>query len=141
ATFTFLMLLGRWIHRLAVRRHTNRLRQLDPLPVALDRPASDEGKPKGRIPLSELKRGDTFLLQPGQVLPVAAELDQEAADLNLEWINGEPHPRPWHRGNTVPAGAFGTGQLPLQFRAMESWSNSLLRALMETDGQAVDPSL
>src|SRR5690606_19149487 len=48
--------------------------------------------------------------------------------------------RSWRRGNIVPAGAFGTGRLPLHFRAEESWRDSLLRPLMETADHSAEPS-
>jgi cation transport ATPase len=84
STFTFLMLVGRWLQQKALERNRAQLLagQNEPPPV-LDAATGT------RISAAQLTPGTAFSVAPGQLVPVRSRLDSEAATLNLEWISGE----------------------------------------------------
>ncbi len=109
--FTFLMLVGRWVHQSAVARNRRRLLQA---PLALLRPAV----------------GERYAVAAGLAIPVRSLLLSDAADLGLEWINGEPEARCAHTGSAVPSGAINLSNGSLQLEALENWEDSLLSQLL-----------
>ncbi len=125
STFTFLMLVGRWLQQKAVERNRAQLlaQQADPPPVR--RVGSTD-----RVALAELKSGDQFVIDPGQLIPVRARLLSEAATLGMEWINGESEAAIAHKGRLVPAGAVNCGQSAVECEALETWSDSMLSKLL-----------
>lgn len=57
------------------------------------------------IPRESLQKGDRFLLQASETLPLEAELQSAKAYFSLAWLSGESKPRTFLRGAIVPAGA------------------------------------
>ena len=112
SVFTFLMLVGRWVHQAALQG--NRLRLLD-RPTAGVRPS----------------KGERYAVAPGHVVPVRSLLHSSEASLGLEWINGEPDARTVRAGNLVPSGAINLADAELSLEAMEDWKDSLLAELLE----------
>lgn len=128
AVFAFLMLSGRWFQEQAVER--NRVRLLD-ADAKLDQvwrigPDGEETTIDPELSAS----GDLLRIPPGAHLPVRSQLVSEAATLDLAWINGESKPRMQARGEILPAGARNIGSLAIDCQALESWSESLLAALL-----------
>ena len=124
ATFTFLMLAGRWLQQKAVERNRNQLlaAQSEPPPVRLE---SGE-----KVPVSRVASGDIFTIDPGQVVPVLARLRSDGATLGMEWISGESEAASARCGRLVPAGAMNCGQSAIELEAREDWSSSLLAKLL-----------
>jgi Cu2+-exporting ATPase len=137
ATFTFLMLAGRWLQQKAVERNRHQLlaAQAEPPPVRL---ASGE-----KVPVVRIAIGDVCAIEPGQVVPVLARLCSEAATLGMEWISGESEATTARRGRLVPAGAVNCGQCAIEVEAREPWADSLLAKLLHLSptGSARDPAL
>lgn len=123
ATFTFLMLAGRWLQQKAVERNRHQLlaAQSEPPPVRI---ATGE-----KVPVGRLVAGDVITIEPGQVVPVLARLYSEAATLGMEWINGESEATDARRGRLIPAGAINRGQASIELEAREPWESSLLAKL------------
>ncbi|MCP5541370.1 MAG: heavy metal translocating P-type ATPase metal-binding domain-containing protein [Akkermansiaceae bacterium] len=130
AVFAFLMLGGRWLQQSALEKNRAVLLagagKIDTVTVP-DAEASGERA----IPVAELAVGDTFLVKPGETLPVAGVLMTKAgAELSHEWINGEPEPRALNAGAEAPAGAVNAGRRSLTFAARERHADSLLARLL-----------
>ena len=124
STFTFLMLVGRWVQQTAIEKNRNRLlgSQAGPGEVTT---ASGE-----KLPATELRAGTVFRVAPGQVVPVRSKLCSEAATLGLEWINGESDARVARLGQLVPSGALNCSQEAIQLEAVETWPESILSTLL-----------
>ncbi|WP_309396387.1 heavy metal translocating P-type ATPase [Cerasicoccus maritimus] len=128
ATFVFLMLVGRWLQEFALeknRQHLNKRHAENQYVTAFGGP--DDG---ARKPIESVKRGDSFIVAPGEINPVAARLHANAS-LSLEWINGEPDPVAWEAQQVAPAGAVNVGLNAVALTAEESWADSLLARLLE----------
>jgi Cu2+-exporting ATPase len=123
ALFLTLMLAGRLLQISAVERHRNRAAGAAALPRIVTDPA---GK---KIPVEGLKPGESYLVAPGAVVPVASQMENAAAELSLEWINGESDTHLWSAGRRVPSGAINVGRQTLELRADEAWEGSLLHRL------------
>ncbi|MEO6787293.1 MAG: heavy metal translocating P-type ATPase metal-binding domain-containing protein, partial [Chthoniobacteraceae bacterium] len=171
STFTFLMLAGRWLQQKAVERNRHQLlaAQSEPPPVRLvgrqasslsrqsgvspegagdDRqdarlPGQAGSLSSGRVPVARLAVGDVFAIDPGQVVPVLANLRSEGATFGMEWISGESDATSARRGRLVPAGAMNCGQSAIELEAREPWSDSLLAKLLRITpaGTARDATL
>lgn len=124
ATFIFLMLAGRYVQLAAVEKNRNRLQRSRPVPETMETPDRD-----APVALSEIIPGLRLVIQPGQSVPVAATLESEAAELSLEWINGEADPKTFRSGRALPAGAIHLGSAPITVTASETWDESLLSRL------------
>ncbi|HRQ91101.1 MAG TPA: HAD-IC family P-type ATPase, partial [Bacteroidia bacterium] len=122
--FVFLMLGGRWVQTLAVEKNRRRMARRSPLNSAVPRPGGG-----GALPLARIQPGDTFLLEPGRALPVAATLLDPVAEISLEWIRGESEATPVGAGSNLSAGAILLGRTPVEVRALETWQDSLLARL------------
>jgi P-type Cu2+ transporter len=130
ATFIFLMLTGRYLQLAAVEKNRNRLQRSRPVPETMISPDRD-----APVALSEIVPGLRVQILPGQSIPVAATLDSEAAELSLEWINGEADPQTYRSGRALPAGAIHLGGTPITVTAAETWDDSLLARL--TSGERI----
>lgn len=124
AMFIFLMLGGRWLQQAAVSRNRRKLLR-DP---SLSETVLVEGK---AVPVGELRPGTTFEIKPGQAFPVAAELAQPSTSVSLEWINGESEAVERTLGQMLPSGALNITTRNVSAVALEAWSGSTLRQLLE----------
>ena len=125
ATFTFLMLVGRWLQQQAIDRNRSRLlaTQADPSPI-LDVTTGQ------KLPVAQITSGLSYAIEPGQVTPVRSRLTSPAATLGMEWISGESEAATAQQGRIVPAGAVNCGQSAIELEALEAWSDSLLAKLL-----------
>lgn len=129
ATFTFLMLVGRWLQEAALAKNRALLEKRSRTP---SRVIASGGPHHGQaIPLSQLQAQSTYTLAPGEINPVAAEATTGQALVSLEWINGESEPVTWPAHRALPAGAINVGLAPITLRACEAWAESLLARLLE----------
>ena len=130
-TFVFLMLLGRYLQISALEKNRNRLQRTRPVPESVRSP--DAGEP---LALDDVAVGTRFEINPGQSVPIAATLDRASVDFSLEWINGEANAQTFHPGRQVPAGAIHLGGEPALLTARETWGESLLSKLANTQRAA-----
>jgi Cu2+-exporting ATPase len=126
--FVALMLVGRWLRQRAVERARGLLLDTDGALGLLVR-VLDGAAPR-IVPAAEVRKGDTLLLVPGDVLPLSVELTSPAAELSLSWITGESRPVAFAAGDTLPAGGFVAGESPVKARSLESFETSSLRTLL-----------
>lgn len=123
ATFTVLMLGGRYLHLAASERAQSQLQGQS----AVSREVTlTDGTRKATAALAS---DDEFCLPSGQALPVSAILLSESRDFSLSWMTGEPDPRFFQKGSAIPAGAIPLGHEDLVLRAAEAWPESLVARL------------
>ena len=125
STFTFLMLLGRWLQLKAVDRNRNQL-----LTSQVEPPTVREVQTLAKVPAAQIRIGLSFLVEPGRIVPVRSRLKTNGATLGLEWINGESEARVARRGELVPSGAVNCSQHPMELTALEEWDSTLLAELI-----------
>lgn len=130
STFTFLMLLGRWLQERAVEANRRRLLGLK-LSPGRQRFLRDGLVSDGDV--NDLRTGTRFLVGRDRVVPVRARLASPGASFALNWITGEPEARLFSRGSIVPSGARSLGDDDLEFEALEDWPSSQLCALLRID--------
>lgn len=161
STFTFLMLVGRWTQLAAVERNRHRLLGLrqelpdvellgedvdgrscrgDEAERDTDGLVTSAATPGHRAvatkPAIALVTGDRFIVEPGQVVPVAATLLGPAGSLGMDWINGESEARTAAPGQIVGSGAINLSPHALRVEALEAWPASLLARLLSTSTPA-----
>ncbi len=133
----FLLLVGRWLdHQLRARARSAAGDLL-----ALQAPTAtllDAGGTQRVVPLSEVRAGDRLVLRPGERLPVDAEVEAGASELDNSLLTGETAPVPIAQGAACRAGALNlSGALTL--RALGAAEDSALAAiarLVEAGAQA-----
>lgn len=130
--FVFLMLGGRFLQLSAIEKNRNRLQRHRPVPETVISP--DHSEP---ISLSGITPGLRFEIPAGQSVPVSSILDSRAADFSLEWINGEAESQTFQAGRRLPAGAIHLGSDPAIVTASETWDESLLSRLTDTQRSAI----
>lgn len=126
STFTFLMLLGRWVHLKGVEQNRDRLlKEEETFHFVMD----EEGE--GKKENSSLHVGVKFRLASGAAVPVKSILLSEVGSFGMDWISGETEVRVWRQGEIIPAGALSLREEPILLKAQESWGDSLLKSLLE----------
>ena len=136
ATFSFLMLVGRWTQQVAVERNQRRL-----LDATIGLPKVERVGPSGasateEVPVENLRPGDVYRLEPGQAVPVCSQLRATDASFGLDWISGESEARASRIGQLVSAGAINLSPTAIELQAVEVWEQSLLSRLLSSE----DPS-
>lgn len=126
AIFTTLMLAGRYIHLLAIEQVSHRLQGQSALIPEI---SLADGSRKAT---TDLKDGDRFELPPGRALPVVAQLESDDTEFSLAWMTGEPDPRLFPTGRTVPAGAIVLANQAVQLTAREDFGESAVSKLYES---------
>jgi Cu2+-exporting ATPase len=76
-----------------------------------------------------VRAGDDLLLAPGDLVCVDA-VPETTALCSLDWVNGEPGPRAFAPGETIPAGAANAGKQAFRARAAADFSGSLVREIL-----------
>ncbi|HJL29002.1 MAG TPA: heavy metal translocating P-type ATPase metal-binding domain-containing protein, partial [Polyangiaceae bacterium LLY-WYZ-15_(1-7)] len=130
--FIALMLLGRWLQERVLER--NRRQLLDDRgaeSLRTRRVVESEGSEQIRLVRAvEIDAGDLLHLAAGDLVPVDAELLDAEGSFSLDWIDGESEPRPYRRGEVVPAGAFHVGRTARRMRAAQPFEDSAVRRLL-----------
>lgn len=126
--FVALMVAGRFVQERAVARNRDRLLRDDGAEHLRVRREGENGL--SLVPVRDVVAGDRLVLVPGDLVPVAAILDQERAAFSLDWISGEAEPRAFSRGERIPAGAFQGERRPVRALAAEPFEASHLRQLL-----------
>lgn len=127
STFVFLMLGGRYLQLSAMEKNRRRLQRHRPVPESMVSP--DHEHP---VTLADLTPGVRFRLEPGQASPVAAVPASEA-EFSLEWINGEAESVSFRPGRQLPAGSILLTGSPVLLTASETWKESLLAKLVDSE--------
>lgn len=132
SVFTFLMLVGRWTQLAAVEKNRNRLLGLrqDPPPVELVQEEEGSHRSVATKAVAALDRGDLFVVEPGQIIPVSSILHGLAASVGLDWINGESDARAVVPGQLLESGAINLSPHKLRCEAVEPWVGSMLHRLL-----------
>lgn len=128
--FIALMLVGRWLQERVLEKNRRQLLESDGIDGLFTRRV--QGGRVSVVRCTELLVGDALLMAPGDLVPVAASLEDDESTFSLDWINGESQPRAFHRGDTVPAGAFAASQRAANLRASEAFSASSLVDLLRS---------
>lgn len=136
--FIALMLVGRWLQERVVEH--NRRWLLDTDGVEGLRTRRLDGADVTTIACTEVRAGDRLLLAPGDLVPVAATLEEEGASFSLDWINGESAPVLHERGAQVAAGSFLAGSRAATVRADEPFAASTLVELLRSPTARDDAS-
>lgn len=137
-TFTFLMLVGRWIHDRAVDRHRRALGLAAGPPHLEIASAAESAADTHRAARgSDLTAGMTYRLPAGATVPVASRPVDGSNPLtvSLAGLNGEPEAHLWPAHRDLPAGAVLLGREPVPLIALESWQESVYRRLLEDPGE------
>ncbi len=135
ATFTALMLVGRWLQERVLTQNRARLLADDGVENLLVR-RLDAGR-VAVVRVGELRVGDTLMVAPGDLLAVSATLQSDAS-LRLDWISGESVPLDFSAGQVAPAGAFNAGDQALTAVATEDFAGSALPSLLRAPVQRPD---
>ncbi|MBK9263926.1 MAG: heavy metal translocating P-type ATPase metal-binding domain-containing protein [Polyangiaceae bacterium] len=127
--FIALMLVGRFLQMRLIERNQKRLLASDGAEGLYTRRL--EGSEVVLRRAVEVRKGDTLVIAPGDVVPVSADLlGQDAAPFSLDWVNGESAPRVFEPGQTIPAGAFLADARAKMLRAADDFAASSLVDLL-----------
>ncbi|MGJ8696482.1 MAG: heavy metal translocating P-type ATPase [Verrucomicrobiaceae bacterium] len=129
ATFTLLMLGGRYLHLAASERAQSQLQGQSAIPSTIQLEDGSQKQTEAIAP------GDKLAIQPGQALPVAGRLLGDSGDFSLAWMTGEPDARTFAESATVPAGAIPVGANPVTISALESYPDSLVSRLTRQEAR------
>ena len=132
STFTFLMILGRWLQERSLEENRQRLLGMRLLPDPVLR---GDGETKTEFPCQEIREGDSFRVPRNGLVPVRARLCGASATFALNWITGEPAPCTYSAGAIVPSGARSLENGQIRMQALENWESSQLSALHRVDSQ------
>jgi len=128
--FVTLMLTGRWVQQRVLDRNRRYLLEDDGADGILVR--RRDGDRLETVPAPKVEKGDHLVVAPGDLVPVDAQLLDEAAAFSTDWITGEPEVREVARGGTVPAGAFNAGRTAVALLAGTDFADSPLPSLLRT---------
>jgi len=130
--FIALMLVGRFLQERVLERNRRYLLSGDGTESLLSRRIDEKSGKVGVVPCSSIEEGDRLLIAPGDLVPVAGQLEGESASFSLDWINGESRPSRFEPNGIVPAGAFLAGTRAVTVRATEAFSASPLVELLRS---------
>jgi Cu2+-exporting ATPase len=126
--FVSLMVLGRWLQERVLEKNRLSLLASDGVDDLFAR--RRRGDQLATIPAAEIAVGDELWIPPGDLVPVASTVLGERATMSLAWITGESRARGFEPGETVPAGAFHTGESSARVAALEPFAASRLHTLL-----------
>jgi P-type Cu2+ transporter len=133
-TFVTLMLVGRWLQQRVIERNRRFLLEDDGADgISVRR---EEGAALVTVRAPQVRAGDVLVIAPGDLVPVDAELLEEAARFSTDWITGESAARQLSLGERVPAGAFNGSGSAVRVRALTSFQDSPLVALLRQAPEA-----
>ncbi len=128
SVFIALMLVGRLLQERMVEKNRRMLLESDGALGLLTRRLVDGVV--SIVPATEIEEGDELLVAPGDLVVVPGTLEGEAASCSLDWIDGESAPRPFAKGEALPAGAFNVGESAVLLRATAGWAGSPVASLL-----------
>jgi len=137
--FTTLMLVGRFLRERVLEK--NRAQLLEDAGIdGLFCRRVDSGRVHV-VAVTEIASGDTMLLAPGDIVPVASTA-LDAGTFSFDWVTGESDARSFQPGATIDAGASNAGRSAVLLKAAEPFSQSRLVRLLRapTLGRGDAPS-
>jgi Cu+-exporting ATPase len=102
-----LILVGHWLEARAKRRTSSALRQLVSLQPKTARLVGPEGEIE--IPVEQVRRGDMFLVRPGERVPVDGIVSHGESDVDESMLTGESRPVHKSEGDRVIGGTINGG--------------------------------
>ncbi len=130
ATFSFLMLVGRWTQQVAVERNQKKLLDANMALPRVERVGRGEDEGHEEVSVEALKPGDIYRVDPGQPVPVCSQLRGDDASFGMDWINGESEAHEGRAGQLLSAGAINLSPVSVELEAVEPWDQSLLARLL-----------
>lgn len=136
ATFTTLMLVGRWLQERVLEQNRRQLLATAGMEGLHARRVGTHGLDV--VPAQQLDTGDVVLLPRDAMLAVDGVLADAHGQFSLDWINGEPEPRAFSAGDDVPAGAFNAAASPVRVKLTRPYGASSLLPLLARPLGGVD---
>jgi P-type E1-E2 ATPase len=129
SAFTLLLLSARYFLRRVQQRHsaTQNVRSLFESAECLRL----TGGRFERTNVAMLKRGDRLLILAGESVPLDLQLESAQAYVNTALITGEPLPKLFQRGDTIPAGAIVSAGA-VEGQALRELEDCELGAILES---------
>jgi P-type Cu2+ transporter len=127
ATLVTIMLLGHWIEMRSIMQAQGALQELAKLLPDEATRVTDAGEE--RVPVSELRDGDSVLVRPGESVPVDGVVTKGTSDLNEAMITGESRPVKKGEGDEVIAGTIN-GEGSLRVEVTGTGENTKLSGIM-----------
>jgi len=113
ATLVTIMLLGHWIEMRSILQAQGALHELASLLPDTATRLTDEGEE--RVPVGDLREGDTVLVRPGESVPADGVILRGESALNEAMITGESRPVKKTEGDEVIAATInGEGSLHIE---------------------------
>ncbi len=137
ATFTTLMLVGRFLQERVLERNRRQLLADDGVENLYTHRVQEGAVRVVRV--GELREGDRLLLRPGDLVPVDVAAPEGGVQVSREWITGESTPVAVPEGRTVEAGSFLVGDRAVEVEARAAYAASRLAGLLRTPGSAHEP--
>jgi len=132
-TLITIMLLGHWLEMRAVSGAQSALKELSKLLPDVAEVIRD-GKTE-KIPLSELKEGDTVLVKPGTKIPADGTIIDGDSDVNESMVTGESKPVSKKQNDQVIAGAIN-GDGALKVKVAQIGDKTFLAGVMRLVAEA-----
>ncbi len=134
AIFVALMIVGRWLQEHVLARNRRLILEESGVDHLMTRraPRASDAEPAGdlqTIPVESVALGDTLVIVPGDLVPVAGRTGRPAV-VSLDWITGESEPIAFAAGARLPAGAFNADRTPITLIAEEPFAASRLADLL-----------
>ena len=140
ATIITLVLFGKWLEARARSRTgaaISALVALQPPTARVERPSPAGGIDLLELPVSQVARGDTLQLRPGESFPVDGEVIDGGSAVDESMLTGESVPVSKRSGDTVFAGTLnGTGALRVRATGVGSTTAlaRIVRLVSEAQG-------
>lgn len=133
ATLVTIMLLGHWLEMASVMKAQGALKELAKLlPDEAELIRAGQAK---KIPVDELRVGDTVLVRPGSQVPADGTVVRGESDVNESMLTGESKPVKKQMQSTVVAGTInGSGALTITVTKIGD--NTVLAGIMKLVTQA-----
>ncbi len=132
-TFIALMLVGRFLQERVLAKNRARLLEDDGIDGLFARKV--QGDAVKLVPVREIAANDRLLVNPGDLVPVDADLDVvDDAAFSLDWISGESTPTTFSRGEAISAGAFSCNERAITVVARTDFAASPLLDLLRSTG-------
>lgn len=125
AGLVFFLLLGKWYQRVTydALNFERDYKAYFPIAVTAIRNGTEE-----QLPLDKVVPGDELLIRNGELLPVDAELLDDAAAIDNSFVTGESRVIPRKKGDIIHAGGRQTGG-PVRVKARRTVDQSYLTQL------------
>ncbi|MCL2011417.1 MAG: HAD-IC family P-type ATPase [Cystobacterineae bacterium] len=126
--FVTLMLTGRWLRQRVLEKNKRFLLEDGGSEGFWVRVKTKEAIHLVRAP--EIRKADTLLVAPGDVIPVNLSLLSGPAEVSTDWITGELEPQHLSQGDMAMAGSINAGKTALLGRALTDFADSPLVPLL-----------